>query len=201
MDAGQRARNTSRAIPAGQVSKELAVGTNTMKDTRTAVAVLVALLGAVVVVSFLYGVPAGRSARRETVRAVRLARNATGIAPIPVVTIRLWNSASQRAALIEVYESGRVVAVRRGERIERTLPPQPTSIFIEQAGEALGGFNTGDCGAVPGTEGFNAELHLLVRGLRFGSLCRDASRWPDSVESRRLFSTIERHLPGMLPFR
>jgi hypothetical protein len=171
-----------------------------MKNTRTAVAVLVALLGVVAVLSFLYGVPSGRRVRRETVRAFRMARNFTGISPVPVLTVRMWNSASRRAVLIEVYDSGRVVAFRRGERIERTLPPEATATIIENGRVALGAFNIGDCGTVPDADGFNAELYLLIDGRRFGSLCRDASRWPDSVETRLLFSAIESHLPGILPF-
>jgi hypothetical protein len=171
-----------------------------MKNTRTAVALLVALLMVVAVLSFLYGVPSGRQVRRETVRAFRLARNFTRISPVPVLTLRMWNSARQIAVVIEVYDSGRVVAFRRGERIERTLPQQATLEIVENGGEALGAFNTGDCGTVPDADGFNAELHLLMDGRRIGSLCRDAPTWPDSVEARRLFSVIESHLsPGMFP--
>jgi hypothetical protein len=159
---------------------------------------LIALL-VFAILSFLYGIPSGRRVRRDGVRAFRLARNFTGISPVPVLTLRLWNSTSQRAVLIEVYESGRIVAFRHGERFERTLAAAAAATIVGHGRVALGVFSTGDCGTVPRADGFNAELYLFIDGHRVGSLCRDASTWPEGAEARLLFSAIENHFPGLLP--
>jgi hypothetical protein len=164
-----------------------------MKVARSVVVVvLVAIIAAI---SFLYGVPSGRRVRRESLRAFRLGRNAVGIAPLPVVTVRMWNAERPRALRIEVYESGRVVALTDSERIERQLSPDAIADVVESARAALGDFNTGDCGTSPRDLGFSAELYLLIDGARVGSTCRDASKWPDTFGTRQLFSELEKHIP------
>lgn len=124
-------------------------------------------------------------------------RNAPGIYPVPILTVRMWNAVRQRTLLIEVYESGRVVALRHGERIERKLTPDAIAKVIESGNAALGDFSADGCGTTPGCQGFSSELYLLIKGVRVGSVCRDASDWPDGFQTRCMFSEIESHLPGI----
>lgn len=168
-----------------------------MKARRSAAGVIVVLLAIVAAISFLYGVPSGRQVRRGTLRTFRLMRNATGIHPVPGLTVRMWNPARQQTLFIEVYESGRVVALRHAERIERQLTPDAIAKVIESGKAALGDFSADGCGTMPGGQGFSSELYLLIEGARVGSVCRDASNWPNGFETRRMFSEIERHLPGI----
>ena len=168
-----------------------------MTATRSVAAVIIVLLSIVAVISFLYGVPSGRQVRRETVRTVRVMRNATGIYPVPVLTVRMWNPIRHQTLLIEVYESGRVAALRHGERIERKLTPDAIAKVLERGKAALGDFSADGCGTTPAGHGFSSELYLLIAGVRVGSVCRDASDWPDGFEARRMFLEIESHLPGI----
>lgn len=76
-----------------------------MKISRniTAVVVVVVVMGAIL--AFVYGVPSGRRARRETLRAFRLARNTTGIYPLPVLTVRMW-SGTQGLLMVDANQIG-----------------------------------------------------------------------------------------------
>ena len=168
-----------------------------MKATRSSAGILVVLLAIVAAISFLYGGLAGRQVRRETLRTFRLMRNATAIYPLPILTVRMWNPVPQQTLLIEVFESGRVVASRDGQRIERKLTPDRIAKVIESGKAALGDFSAGGCGRRPGGQGFSSELYLLIEGARVGTVCRDASGWPDGLETKRMFSEIEGHLPGI----
>jgi hypothetical protein len=155
-----------------------------------ALAVAVALL-----LAFLYAVPSGRRARREVSRAFRLAGNATGVYPIPVLTIKMWRGTRQEVLLIEVYESGRLVVSRHGERIERQLTRDVSARIVESGSLALGDFNSSGCDTERG--GVNAELYLLRDGAWTGSICRDAPDRPRGFETRRLFAEIGSHVPGV----
>ena len=168
-----------------------------MKATRSTAGIVAGLLTIVAAISFLYGVPAGRQVRRETLRTFRLMRNATGIDPVPILTVRMWNPVRQQTLLIEVYESGRVVALRHGERIERQLTPGAIAKVIESGKAALDDFSADGCGTTTRGQGFSSELYLLIEGARVGSICRDAADWPNGFETRRMFSEIESHLPGI----
>jgi hypothetical protein len=164
---------------------------------RTSTTVVVALVVAVtVVLAFLYAVPLGRRARRETLRAFRLGRNATRMYPVPVLTIKMWRGTRQGVLLIELYESGRLVLVsRRGERIERKLTRDDSVRIVETGMLALGDFNSLGCDTERGS--LNAELYLLRDGAWMGSICRDAPNRPPGFETKRLFAEIESHVPGV----
>jgi hypothetical protein len=159
----------------------------------TAVVVVMVATGAIL--AFLYGVPSGRRARRETVRALRLARNTTGIYPLPMLTVRMWNGTAQGLLLVEVYASGRLVVSDRGERIERQLTRDAAERIIAIGKDALGDFSSRSCGTKPG--GLNSALYVLIDGTWAGSVCRDVSDWPHGVETKRLLAEIESHVAGI----
>ncbi len=167
-----------------------------MRISRSAAAVIVLVLVTVTALTFLYGVPSGRRARREAVRVFRLAGNATGIHPLPALTLRMWGGDLKGVLLVEVYESGRVVVSGRGERIERQLTRETAESILQTGKAAFGDFSAAGCGTQPG--GLSSELYVLVDGRRMGSTCRDASRWPRGSETRRLLADIERYLPGTI---
>jgi hypothetical protein len=167
-----------------------------VKFTRSAAAVIVLLLVTVTALTFLYGVPSGRRARREALRVFRLAGNATGLHPLPVLTLRMWGGDLKSVLLVEVYESGRVVVSGRGDRIERHLTREAAESIIETGKAALGDFSAAGCGTQRG--GLSSELYVLIDGKRIGSICRDASKWPRGSETRRLLADIERYLPGTI---
>jgi len=163
------------------------------KSSTTAVVALVVALP--VVLAFLYAVPTGRHVRRETLRAFRLARNATGMYPLPVLTIKMWRATGQAAVLVEVYESGRLVVSRHGERIERQLTRDVSARIVETGMLALGDFSSLGCDSQ--RAGLNAELYLLRDGALMGTICRDARNRPGGFETKRLFAEIESHVPGV----
>jgi len=148
-----------------------------------------------VMLAFLYAVPSGRRARREASRAFRVVRNATGIYPVPVLTIKLWRGARQGVLLVELYESGRLVVSRRGERVERQLARDDSVRIVETGMLALGDFSSLGCNTE--RAGLNAELYLLRDGAWVGSICRDAPNRPPGFETRRLFAEIESQIPGV----
>ena len=164
-----------------------------MKIPRTATALVV--LATVATLAFLYAVPSGRRARRETLRALRLARNATGIYPLPGLTVKMWDGTPQGLLLVEVYESGRLVVSGRGKRIERQLTPDAAEGIIESGKAALGDFSAHGCGAKPG--GLNSALYVLIDGGWAGSVCRDAAGPPRGFETKRLLAEIESHVAGV----
>jgi hypothetical protein len=166
-----------------------------MKIRPSTMAVVALAFAVTVVLAFLYAVPSGRHARRETLRAFRLARNATGLYPLPVLTIKMWRGTGQAAVLIEVYESGRLVVSRHGERIERQLTRDVLARIVETGKLALGDFSSLGCDTERG--GVNAQLYLLSDGAWMGSICRDASAWPRGFDTKRLFTEIGRHVPGV----
>jgi hypothetical protein len=164
--------------------------------TRPSTTAVVALVVAVAVLfAFLYAVPSGRRARRETSRAFRLARNATRVYPIPVLTIKMWRGTRQGVLLIEVYESGRLVVSRHGERIERQLTRDVSARIVETGKLAFGDFSSLGCDTERG--GVNAELYLLRDGAWMGSICHDAPGWPRGFETKRLLAEIGSHVPGV----
>jgi hypothetical protein len=165
-----------------------------IRPRTTAVVALVAAVA--VVLAFLYAVPSGRRARRETLRAFRSVRNATGIYPVPVLTIKMWRGTRSGVLLIELHESGRLVVVsRRGERIERQLTREDSATIVEAGMLALGDFGSVGCNTE--RDGLNAELYLLRDGTWMGSVCRGAPERPRGFETRRLFAEIETHVPGV----
>lgn len=166
-----------------------------MKIPRPAPALVALVLATVAALAFLYGAPSGRRARRESLRAVRLVRNATGIYPLPVLTVRMWNGTPAEVLLVEVYESGRLVVSDRGQRIERQLTPDAAERIIEGGKGALGDFSQHGCGAKPG--GLNSALYVLIDGAWAGSVCRDASDRPQGFETKRLLAEIESHVAGV----
>jgi hypothetical protein len=166
-----------------------------MKIRPSTTAVVALVVAVAVLLAFLYAVPSGRRARRETSRAFRLARNATGVYPIPVLTIKMWRGTRQGVLLIEVYESGRLVVSRYGERSERQLTRDVSARIVESGSLALGDFSSPGCDTERG--GVNAELYLLRDGAWMGSICRDAPDWPSGFETKRLFAEIGSHVPGV----
>lgn len=166
-----------------------------MKIRASTTAVVALVVAVAVLLTFLYAVPSGRRARRETSRAFRLARNAAGIYPIPVLTIKMWRGTRQGVLLIEVYESGRLVVSRQGERIERQVTRDVSARIVEMGKLALGDFSSRGCDTERG--GVNAELYLLSDGAWMGSICRDAPDRPSGFETKRLFAEIGSHVPGV----
>ena len=167
-----------------------------MKIRPSTTAVVALVVAMAVVLAFLYAVPSGRHARREALRAFRLGRNATGIYPLPVLTIKMWRGTRQGMLLVEVYESGRLVVVsRRGERIERQLTRDDSVRIVETGILALGDFSSLGCDTERG--GLNSQLYVLRDGAWMGSICRDAPNRPPGSETRRLFAEIESHVPGV----
>lgn len=166
-----------------------------MKIPRTAMALVVFVLAAVAALAFLYGAPSGRRVRRESLRAFRLVRNATGIYPQPALTVTMWRGTPPAVLLVEVYESGRLVVSDRGKRRERQLSPDAAERLIEIGKAALGDFSRHACGTKPG--GLNSALYVLIDGAWAGSVCRDASDRPDGFETKRLFAEIESHVAGV----
>lgn len=162
-------------------------------STMTVVALVVA---AAVVLVFLYAVPSGRRARREALRVLRVGRNATGLYPVPVLTIKMWRGTQQGPLRIELYESGRLLVVsRHGERVERQLTRDESAGIVEAGMLAFGDFSSLGCDTERG--GLNAELYLLKDGAWMGSICRDAPTRPHGFETKRLFMEIESHIPGV----
>jgi hypothetical protein len=166
-----------------------------MKSPRTATAFVVFVLAAVAALSFLYAAPSGRRVRREILRAVRLARNATGIYPQPVLTVTMWSGTPPVVVLVEVYESGRLVVSDRGKQVERQLSPDAAERLIESGKAALGDFSQHACGTKRG--GVNSALYVLIDGAWTGSVCRDASDRPDGFKTKRLLTEIESHVAGV----
>jgi hypothetical protein len=167
-----------------------------MKVRPSRAAVVALVVAVAVALAFLYAVPSGRRARRETLRALRLGMNATGIYRVPVLTIKMWRGTRQGVLLVELYESGRLVVVsRRGERIERQLTRDESVRIVETGMLALGDFSSLGCDTDRG--GLNAELYLLRDGAWTGSICRDAPNRPPGLETTRLFAEIESHVPGV----
>jgi hypothetical protein len=156
--------------------------------------VIVIAFGAIAMLTFLYGVPSGREIRRESVRVLRLAGNATGIHAVPALKVTTW-SAARGALAVEVYESGRVVVSGRGDPFERSLAPIVTGEILERGRAALGDFNSDGCGTERG--GVSSELYLLLDGRWFGSVCRDAARWPRGAETRQLLEQLARDVAGL----
>jgi hypothetical protein len=166
-----------------------------MKIRRSSSAFLAIVAAVAAVLAFVYALPSGRHVRRETLRAFRLARNATGVYPLPLLTITMWRGTERAAVLVEVYESGRLVASRSGERSERQLTRDDSARIVETGMLALGDFSSVGCDTERG--GLNAQLYLLRDGAWMGSICRDASNWPGGLETKRLFTEIESHVPGV----
>jgi hypothetical protein len=167
---------------------------NTVKGTRVSTVVIVIVLAVVAMLGFLYGVPSGRQARRESLRVFRLARNATGIYAVPALKMRL-SSAARGALVVDVYESGRVVVSGRGDPFVRHLAPMLVGEILESAEAALGDFSSEGCGAERG--GGSSELYLLLDGRWFGSVCRDAVEWPRGPETKRLLEQLAREIAGL----
>ena len=167
-----------------------------MKIRRSTTVVVGLVVTTLAILAFLYGAPSGRRARREALRAFRLSRNATGISPLPVVTVRLWKGSPPGLLLVEVYESGRLVVSGRGERINRQLTRDAAERMTETGTADLGDFSSSGCNTKPG--GVNSALYVLIDGAWAGTICRDASAdWPAGSETKRLFSEIESHIAGL----
>lgn len=166
-----------------------------MKSRASTTAVAALVLALAVILAFLCSMPSGRRVRRETLRAFRLARNTTGVYPLPVVTIKMWRGARPRVLLVEVYESGRLVVSRPDQRIDRQLTRDGSARIVERGKVALGDFSSDGCETERG--GLNSELYLLRDGAWAGSICRNASDWPRGFETRRLFAEIESYVPGV----
>lgn len=166
-----------------------------MKIFRPVTALIVVVFATVAALAFLYGVPSGRKARRETLRAFRVARNATGIYPLPVLTLKMWNGMPEGVLLVEVYESGRLVVSGRGKTIERQLTPDAVERIIQSGMAALGDFSSHGCGTRVG--GRNSALYVLIDGAWAGSVCRDASDRPEGLETKRLLAEIDSHVAGV----
>lgn len=154
----------------------------------------VIVLAVIAMLGFLYGVPAGRHARRESVRVFRLVGNATGIYVLPALRVRTWSPA-RGPLLVELYESGRVVVSGRGDAFERRLPPTLVAEILENARAAFGDFSSEGCGTKPG--GVRSELYLLVDGRWFGNVCRDAAAWPRGSETKELLEQLSREIAGL----
>jgi hypothetical protein len=165
-----------------------------VKGTRVTTVVIVSVLAVVAMLGVLYGVPSGRQARREGLRVFRLARNATGIYPVPTLRVRTW-SAARSALVVELYESGRVVVSGRGDPFERHLTPMVAGEILEAARAALGDFSSDGCGTQRG--GVSSELYLLIDGRWFGSVCRDAVKWPRGSETKRLLEQLATEVAGL----
>jgi hypothetical protein len=165
-----------------------------VKGTRGTTVVIVIVLAAVATLGFLYGVPSGRQARRESLRVFRLARNAAGIYAVPALKLRMW-SAARGALLVELYQSGRVVVSGRGDRFERQLTPMVAGEIFERGRAALGDFSSDGCGTQRG--GASSELYLLVDGRWVGSVCRDAAEWPRGSETKRLLEQLASEVAGL----
>lgn len=85
-----------------------------------------------------------------------------------------------------------VVVSRSGPSVAKPRDGDEGRYYVRRGIESLSRRLVDRCMLIPA---------LLMDGRRLGSLCRDASKWPDSVQARRLFSVIESHLPpGVLPF-
>ena len=166
-----------------------------MKIGRSTTAVVILVLAMTIILAFLYAVPSGRRARRQALRDLRSARNAIGVYPLPLLTVKMWRDTRPGVLLIEVYESGRLVVSHRGERLERQLTRDVSARIVESGKVALGDFSSRGCDTEPG--GLNSELYLLTDGAWVGSICRDASNWPRGFETKRLFAEIEGHIPGV----
>lgn len=165
-----------------------------VKSARAITTVLVLVVVGIAVLGLLYGLPTGRQARRESLRVLRLARNATGIYALPVLTVRMW-SASRGALLVEMYQSGRVVVSGRGNAFERQLTPAIAGEIFGIGTAALADFSSDGCGTEP--RGVSADLYLLLDGRWVGSLCRDASDWPRGFETKRLLEQLAREVPEL----
>jgi hypothetical protein len=165
-----------------------------VKGTRGTTAVIVIVLAAVATLGFLYGVPSGRQARRESLRVFRLARNATGIYAVPALKMKTWNAA-RGALVVELYESGRVVVSGRGDPFERRLAPKLVGEILERARAAFGDFSSEGCATKPG--GVSSELYLLVDGRWFGNVCRDAAEWPRGSETKQLLEQLSSEIAGL----
>jgi hypothetical protein len=162
--------------------------------TRGTTVGIVMVLAAVATLGFLYGVPSGRQARRESLRVFRLARNATGIFAMPTLKVKTW-SAARGALAVDLYESGRVVVSGRGDPFERHLTPMVAEEILETARAALGDFNSDGCGAERG--GVSSELYVLIDGLWSGATCRNAVKWPRGSETKRLLERLATEVAGL----
>jgi len=165
-----------------------------MKGTRLRGLALVTLLAIVASVAFLYAASYGRRLRHQGVRVLRLARNATGIYPVPSLKLKTQGE-GRGALLVEVYESGRVVVSGRGNQLERQLTRTDAGAILETGKAAIEEFNGGGCGSKRGR--ITSELDLLLDGRWVGRACADAGELPSGPANKRLREELAKNVLGL----
>jgi len=165
-----------------------------MDRTRVPGLVLVTLLAGFAIVALLYTNSLGRRVRHQTVRVFRIARNATGISPLPSLKLKM-RSAARDTLVVDVYESGRVVVLGRGDRFERQLTPAAAGEIFETGRKSLEEFDRAGCGTARG--GTTAQLDVLLDGHWVGRVCPDAAEWPRGAATKRLLDRLTANVPGL----
>jgi hypothetical protein len=164
--------------------------------TKTSVRglVLVTLLALVAVTAFLYVTSYGRRLRHQGVRVARLARNASGIYPVPSLRFKTRGE-GRGPLLVEVYESGRVVVTGRGDRFDRELPRATVAEILVAGKAAIEELDGTGCGTTRGR--ITSEVDLLLDGSWVGRACVDTAGLPQSPASKQLLEQLATNVPGL----